>query len=106
MSKSRTTTKGKLPLVLPGEVLADALMEAKVAPNSAAIAMGVPANRLHGIIHGQRAITADTAMRLARYFGTTAEVWMNLQTNYELAKAKEKLSDRVTAEVRPLTMIA
>ena len=105
MSKSRTTTK-KLSLIHHGEVLADVLREAEVAPNRAAIDMGIPANRLHGIIHGTRAITVDTAMRLGRYFGTSAEVWMNLQTNYELARAKEELTHRVTAEVRPLRMTA
>jgi addiction module HigA family antidote len=105
MSKSPTTAK-KLPLIYPGEVLADALREAGVAPNRAAIDMGIPANRLHGIIHGTRAITADTAMRLGRYFGTSAEVWMNLQMNYELSKAKKELAQRVAAEVRPLRMTA
>ena len=105
MSKSRTTTK-KLPLIYPGEVLADTLREAGVAANRAAIDMGIPANRLHGIIHGTRAITVDTAMRLGRYFGTSAEVWMNLQMNYELSKAKEELAQRIAAEVRPLRMTA
>jgi addiction module HigA family antidote len=105
MSKSPTTTK-KLPQIYPGEVLADALREAGVAPNRAAIDMGIPANRLHGIIHGTRAITVDTAMRLGRYFGTSAEVWMNLQMNYELSKAKEELAQRVAAEVRPLRITA
>ena len=105
MSKSPITTK-KLSLIHPGEVLADALKKAGVAPNRAAIDMGIPANRLHGIIHGKRAITVDTAMRLARYFDTSAEVWMNLQINSELSKAKEELAPRVAAEVRPLRITA
>ena len=88
MSKLRTNIKPKLPPVTPGEVLADILAEAGVAANSAAIAMGIPANRVTGIVNGQRAITADTAMRRARYFGTTPQVWMNLQTNYELELAR------------------
>ncbi len=106
MSKSRTTTEPKSSPVTPGEVLADILAEAGMAANSAAIAMGIPANRVTGIINGQRAITTDTAMRLARYFGTTPQLWMNLQTNYELEMAKDELEERIAAEVRPLKKTA
>lgn len=87
----------------PGEVLLDVLQRAKVTPNAAALAMGIPSNRLIAIIHGQRAITADTAMRLGFYLGTSADVWMNLQKNYELAKAKEEHAERIEQTVRPLS---
>ncbi len=76
-----------LPLVTPGEILAEefivplAISEYRVAKE-----IGVPPRRINEIVHGLRAITPDTALRLARYFGTTPHFWMNLQTDYELRK--------------------
>jgi len=60
----------------------------------------VPPRRINEIVQGKRAITADTALRLGRYFGTTAEFWMNLQDKYELAKAREVLGARLEEEVK------
>jgi addiction module HigA family antidote len=62
----------------------------------------VPALRISQIIHGKRAITADTALRLGRYFGTDAQSWLNLQTQYDLEVAREALADRLENEVKVL----
>ncbi len=64
--------------------------------------IGVPAMRVNQIIHGKRAITADTALRLGRYFGTGAESWLNLQSHYDMEIALEALGDRLETEVKPL----
>ena len=101
MSKSRTTTERLAP-VHPGDVLADALKEAGISANAAAIAMGIPANRLTAIVRAQRGVTADTAMRLGRFFGTSARFWLNLQTRHDLQVAERELAERIVAEVRPL----
>lgn len=60
----------------------------------------VPPNRINGIVHGQRSITADTAFRLAAYFGTTPEVWLNLQTEYDLRRAQRELGPEIERTVR------
>jgi addiction module HigA family antidote len=72
-----------------------------MTPNALAMALRVPANRIGAIVKGERAVTADTAMRLARYFGTTAEFWLNLQTMYDLTKAKAETGDVIRREVNP-----
>ena len=71
----------------PGEILEDAIREAGLSANAVALALRIPANRLTQIIRGKRAITADTALRLGRYFGTSAQVWINLQGHYDLEVA-------------------
>ena len=91
----------RLPPIHPGEVLQDLLKEADLTVNALATALRVPANRIGGIIKGQRGITADTALRLARYFGTSAQVWVNLQAKYDLAVAEESLRRRIEREVLP-----
>ena len=94
MSKSSTTTnRKKLPPVHPGEILAEDLREVGMSMNQLAKAIHVPMNRISAIINGQRGITGDTAVRLARYWGTSAEYWMNLQSGYELRCAKHALED-------------
>lgn len=65
-------------------------------------AMKVYPRRVNEIVHGQRAITADTALRLARYFGTTPELWMNLQSHFELERARDEFEAQIMAEVEPL----
>lgn len=98
-SKSLTTIKVRarelLPLVTPGEILLyEFLKPLGLTANALAIELRVPANRIHGITKGHRAITADTALRLSQYFGNSAEFWLNLQQNYELDRAKrEKLTE-------------
>jgi addiction module HigA family antidote len=90
-----------LPPIHPGEVLQDLLNEAGLTANALATALRVPANRIGGIIKGQRGITADTALRLARYFGTSAQMWVNLQAKYDLAAAEDALASRIEREVLP-----
>jgi len=91
----------RLPPIHPGEVLHDLLSEAGLTANALATALRVPANRIGGIIKGQRGITADTALRLARYFGTSAQMWINLQAKYDLAVAEDALASRIEREVLP-----
>lgn len=74
----------------PGEILNDELKELKMSARDMAAVLNVPANRLYQIIAGKRSLTADTALRLARYFGTSPELWMNLQTIYELDLARQQ----------------
>lgn len=89
----------RLPPIHPGEVLQDILSEAGLTVNALALALRVPANRIGGIVKGQRGITADTALRLGRYFGTSAQIWMNLQAKYELAVAEDLHGGRIQNEV-------
>lgn len=83
----------KAPPITPGEVLRTEFME-PIGLSSYALgrAIGVPANRITAILHGTRAITADTALRLAAHFGTTAELWMGLQMQHDLAVAREAMA--------------
>ena len=94
-------SKNKLPPIHPGEHLADILKEAGISANALALRLRVPANRLTLIIQGKRGITAETALRLARYFGTSPEVWMNLQTNYDLEVAQDTTAEQIEREVLP-----
>jgi addiction module HigA family antidote len=91
----------RLSPIHPGEVLKTALDDAHLSANAVALALRIPANRLTEIINGKRSISADTAMRLGRYFGTSAQMWMNLQSRYDLEKAEAELSDRIASEVQP-----
>ncbi|MEK7407585.1 MAG: HigA family addiction module antitoxin [Acidobacteriota bacterium] len=91
----------RLPPIHPGQVLREILNEAGLTVNALALALRVPANRLGAIVKGQRGITADTALRLGRYFGTSAQMWMNLQAKYDLAAAEDFLSHRIEREVLP-----
>jgi addiction module HigA family antidote len=88
-----------LPPVHPGRTLAAELASRNMAANALALKLRVPANRLSDIVRGQRAISAETALRLGRYFGTGAEFWMNLQANYDLARAREEFGAIVEREV-------
>jgi addiction module HigA family antidote len=85
----------------PGEVLKELLAESGLANNALALALRVPANRIGGIVKGQRGITGDTALRLGRFFGTSAQMWMNLQAKYDLAVAEDAASERIKREVLP-----
>lgn len=77
------------------------LDDAKLTANTVALALRIPANRLTEIINGKRSISADTALRLGRYFGTSSEMWMNLQSRYDLEVAEQALSERIDSEVLP-----
>ena len=87
--------------VHPGEILKDELSELGLSANAVAKALGVPANRIVNILHGKRAVTADTALRLSIYFGSGPEIWMNLQTNYDLAAAIRDHGKTLKKTVRP-----
>jgi antitoxin HigA-1 len=79
----------------PGEHLAEAIEALGITAAQLARDIKVPANRVTGILHFTRAITADTALRLGRYFGTSPEFWMNLQQIYELRRAEQELGDDI-----------
>ena len=85
----------------PGEILGDELGELGLSAAELARLLDVPANRISQIIAGRRNITADTALRLGRYFGNGARFWMNLQANFELAVAEREIGERIIAEVTP-----
>lgn len=88
------------PPIHPGEILLeDFLKPLQMSQYHIAQAMGVPPRRINEIIHGKRSITADTALRLGRFFGMEAQFWMNLQTRYDLETTRAALSDRLTEEV-------
>ena len=92
-----------LPPVHPGEVLLEDFMKPLgLSAYRVAKDIGVPTLRVSQIVHGQRAVTADTALRLARYFDTSPEVWMRLQAQYDLEVAERQLAKRVEREVKVL----
>ncbi len=94
----------KIPPVHPGEILVDEFLEPlAITPYALAKAIGVPQPRIYAITKRERAITADTAMRLARYFGTSDEFWMNLQTHYDLEVQRDMAATRkALAKISPL----
>ena len=83
--------------VHPGEHLAEELRELGITAAELSRQIDVPVNRITGIIHGQRGITADTALRLAHWFGTTPQFWMNLQQLYELRLAESEIGAKIAA---------
>jgi len=92
----------KIPPVHPGVILMeDFLKPLGLSQNRLAIEIGVPARRINEIVHGKRAITADTALRLARYFNSSPQFWGGLQLDYDLDVAEDMLSQRLDREVRP-----
>jgi len=87
--------------VHPGEVLLEEfLAPLAISQNRLAREIGVPPRRINEIVHGNRAITADTALRLARYFGTSAGFWMGLQADYDLEEARKRLGDSLRRDVK------
>lgn len=101
MSNSSTTTE-KWDPIHPGEVLMeDHINGFGITQNKLAVSIGVPPRRINEIVHGKRAITADTALRLGRYFGIDPQFWLNLQTHYELELTQERVSEQIAA-ITPL----
>lgn len=87
----------------PGEILLeDFLKPLGITQYRLAKSIGVPQRRIGEIVAGRRAVTADTALRLARFFDTDAQSWVNLQAHYDLEVAREKLEDRLEKEVTPM----
>lgn len=90
------------PPIHPGEVLMEDFIEGfSITQNKLAVSIGVPPRRINEIVHGKRGITADTALRLGRYFGVEPQFWLNLQTRYELEVAEDLSGERI-AEIKPL----
>ncbi len=90
------------PPIHPGEVLMEDFIEGfGITQNKLAVSVGVPPRRINEIVHGKRAITADTALRLGRYFGISPQFWLNLQTQYELELAEDRVSEQIAA-IKPL----
>jgi addiction module HigA family antidote len=93
----------KLPPVHPGEILLEEFLKPLgITQYRLARDMGVHPRRVNEIVHGKRAVTADTALRLSRYFGTSERFWLNLQTHYELEVQKDRLGNRLDEEVKVL----
>jgi addiction module HigA family antidote len=91
----------KLPPVHPGEVLReDFMVPTGTSINQLALDLHVAPNRILEIVKGKRAITADTALRLAQYLGTTPDFWLGLQMQYDLERAQDELSEKIQREVR------
>ena len=91
----------------PGKFLADELDELNMTPTELALILHVPPNRIYQILNGKRAMTADTALRLSQWLGTSAEIWMNLQKLYELRLAEQQSGEeikRTIAQREPLTL--
>ena len=93
----------KLEPIHPGEILLEEFLEPmEITQYRLAKDISVPARRINEIVHGKRGISADTALRLSKYFGTTERFWLNLQTRYDLEVEKDRLGSRLDDEVRRL----
>ena len=96
----------KLPPVPPGEVLLEEFLKPLgISQYQLAKDISGPPRRINEIAHGKRAVTADTALRLARYLGTSERFWLNLQARYELERQKDRLGDRLAKDVRVLAEV-
>lgn len=84
----------------PGEILKGELEELEMSAKALADALDVPPNRISGILREERGVTADTALRLSRYFGTTPEFWLNMQMTYELRLAQEVAGEAILEKVK------
>jgi addiction module HigA family antidote len=97
----------KLEPVHPGEVLQEEFLKPmSLSQNKLALNIGVPARRINEIVLKKRKVTADTALRLARFFGISAQFWLGLQSQYDLDVASDKLADRIAKEVKQYTSVA
>ena len=93
----------KLPLIHPGEILIEEFLKPMgISQYRLANDISVPPRRINEIVHGKRSITADTALRLGRFFGMSPQFWLNLQNRYDLEIAEDSLSDRLDREVQVL----
>ena len=96
-------TKKKIPPIHPGEILLEEFLKPLgLSQYRLAQDISVPPRRINEIVHGARGITADTALRLARYFGMSAQFWLNLQSRYDLETQSDHLADRLDREVHAL----
>ena len=90
----------KMRPIHPGEILREEMEEFDLSANALAKALKVPANRITAILNEQRSITGDTALRLAKYFSTTPEFWMNLQTAYDVKRAEQESGAEIERNVK------
>lgn len=98
-------TKKKLSPIHPGEILGEEFLKPMgISQYRLAKDISVPPRRINEIVHGKRSITADTALRLGKFFGISAQFWLNLQTRYDLEVTEDLLSDRLGKEVRALNV--
>ena len=98
--------RDRLPPIHPGEILREEFLSPLgMAANELALALRVPATRINDIVNEKRGITADTALRLARYFGTTAEMWAGLQADYDLRLARYQKEKEIERDVEPLAAL-
>jgi addiction module HigA family antidote len=96
------TATAVMPPIHPGEVLLTEFLEPLgVTQHRLAVAIGVPPRRINEIVHGKRGISADTALRLSRFFGTTDRFWLNLQSRYDLEVERDRLADAL-GRIEPL----
>ena len=94
---------GRYPPIHPGEVLLEEFIKPlRISQYRLAKDVSVHPRRINQIVHGKRSVTADTALRLSRYFGTSERFWLNLQSGYDLEVEKDRLGDRLAKEVRVL----
>ncbi len=97
--------KKKQPPIHPGEILLEEFLKPmEISQYQLAKDINVPARRINEIVHGKRAISADTALRLSRYFSLSERFWLNLQARYDLEMEKDKLNGRIEKEVKVLTL--
>jgi len=97
----------KIAPVYPGEILLeDFLKPMHISQYRLAVDIGVHPRRINQIVHGKRSVSADTALRLSRYFGLSERYWMNLQTRYDLEIEKDRLAGRLEREVKPLAVVS
>jgi addiction module HigA family antidote len=92
----------RLPPIHPGEILLEEFLKPlDMSMNQLAIELRVPASRINAIVEGERSISADTALRLGRYFGISPEFWINLQATYDLRIARRELEEQIQRDIRP-----
>jgi addiction module HigA family antidote len=97
---TKNKNSNKIPPLHPGEVLLEEfLLPMDISQNKLALAMRVPARRINEIVHGRRRITADTALRLARFFGTSAQFWLGLQLDYDLDVTQDEVGEQIERDV-------
>lgn len=97
----------KMRPIHPGEVLREEfLVPLGMSANALALALHVPAPRINDIVRERRGVTPDTALRLARFFGTTAQFWLNLQTAFDLKQVESEAGNKIAEEVRPMQSAA
>ena len=95
----------KIPTIHPGEILQEEFLKPlNISQNRLGTELGVSPRRINEIVHGKRSITADTALRLSRFFGNSANFWLGLQMDYDLDIASDALASRITREVHQLAV--